>query len=62
MRRYLLSLLDGCALANPKFIPEVGGVVGGLAKEELSNVAKGQVPGAKSVTKGLGGLLGKKNK
>jgi len=48
--------------SNPKFIPDVGGVVGGLATEQLSNVAKGQVPGAKNVSKGLGGLLGKKNK
>src|SRR5262249_35176821 len=47
--------------SSPKFIPDVGGVVGGLAKEQLGNVAKGQVPGAKNVTKGLGGLLGKKN-
>ena len=48
--------------SNPKFIPDVGGVVGGLATEQLSNVAKGQVPGTKNVSKGLGGLLGKKNK
>lgn len=47
--------------SSPKFIPDVGGVVGGLAKDQLSNVGKGQVPGAKNVTKGLGGLLGKKN-
>jgi AsmA protein len=46
--------------SSPKFVPEVGGVVGGVAKGELSNVAKGQVPGAKSLTKGLGGVLGKK--
>jgi AsmA protein len=46
--------------SNPKFIPDVGGVVAGLATSQLSNVAKGQVPGADSVTKGLGGLLGKK--
>jgi AsmA protein len=48
--------------SNPKFIPDVGGVVGGLAKSEISNVAKGQVPGATSVTKGLGGVFGKKKK
>jgi hypothetical protein len=35
-------------------------VVGGLAKNEIGNVAKGQVPGAKNVTKGLGGVFGKK--
>jgi AsmA protein len=46
--------------SNPKFIPDVGGMVGGLAKGELGNVAKGKVPGADNVTKGLGGLLGKK--
>ena len=46
--------------SNPKFIPDVGGMVGGLAKGQLGNVAKGQVPGADSVTKGLGGVLGKK--
>jgi AsmA protein len=48
--------------SNPKFIPDVGGVVGGLATSELGNVAKGQVPGANSVTKGLGGVFGKKKK
>ncbi len=48
--------------ANPKFVPEVGGAVAGLAKGELTNVAKGQVPGAKNVTKGLSGVFGKKNK
>jgi len=49
--------------ASPKFVPEVGGAVVGLAKGELSNIEKGQVPvpGAKNLTKGLGGLLGKKN-
>jgi AsmA protein len=46
--------------SDPKFIPDVGGVVGGLAKGEISNVAKGQVPGANNITKGLGGMLGKK--
>jgi AsmA protein len=45
---------------NPKFIPDVGGMVGGLATGALGNVAKGQVPGADAVTKGLGGVLGKK--
>ena len=47
--------------SSPKFIPDVGGAVVGLAKGQLTNVAKGQVPGTKSVTKGLGGMLGKKN-
>jgi len=52
--------------SNPKFIPDVGGVVGGmvggLATGAVGNVAKGQVPGADAVTKGLGGVLGKKKK
>jgi AsmA protein len=49
--------------ASPKFVPEVGGAVAGMAKGELGNIAKGQVPvpGAKNLTKGLGGVLGKKN-
>jgi hypothetical protein len=46
--------------SNPKFIPDVGGVVGGLAKNELGNVTK-TVPGTKNVTKSLGGVFGKKN-
>jgi len=46
--------------SNPKFIPDVGGVVAGMAKGEVTNLAKGQIPGAKNVTKGLGGILGKK--
>lgn len=48
--------------ASPKFVPEVGGAVAGLAKGELTTAAKGHVPGAQNVTKGLGGVLGKKNK
>jgi AsmA protein len=47
--------------SNPKFIPDVGEVVAGMAKGEVTSLAKGQVPAAKSVTKGLGGILGKKN-
>jgi AsmA protein len=47
--------------SDPKFIPDVGGVVGGLAKSELGNLSKGQVPGAKNVSKGLGGMFGKKH-
>jgi AsmA protein len=46
--------------SSPKFIPDVGGVVGGLAKGELGNVTKGQIPGANNVTKGLGSVLGRK--
>lgn len=50
--------------SNPKFVPEIGGAVAGLATGALSNVGnvtQGQVPGVKSVGKGLGGILGKKN-
>ena len=47
--------------SNPKFVPEIGGAVAGLATGAVSNVAKGQVPGTKSLTKGIGGMLGKKN-
>jgi AsmA protein len=46
--------------SDPKFIPDVGGVVGSLATNQLRNAAKGQVPGVSNVTKGLGGVLGKK--
>jgi hypothetical protein len=42
---------------DPKFIPDVGGVVGGVAKGQIANVAKGEVPVAGNVTKGVGGLL-----
>jgi AsmA protein len=42
---------------DPKFVPQVGGVVAGVAKGELANVAKGQIPVAGNVTKGVGGLL-----
>ena len=45
---------------DPKFVPDVGGVVGGVAKGQLANVAKGQVPVAGNVTKGVGGLLKRK--
>jgi AsmA protein len=48
--------------SSPKFIPDVGGVVGGVVTGQLGNVAKGQIPGSKNVTKGLGGILGKKKK
>jgi AsmA protein len=46
--------------SSPKFVPDVGGVVGDLAKGEVGKVAKGQIPGSKNVTKGLGGILGTK--
>jgi AsmA protein len=47
--------------SSPKFVPDLGGAVAGLAKGELGNLAKGQAPGTKGVTKGLGRALGKKN-
>ena len=46
--------------SDPKFVPEMGGAVAGVAKGELSNISKGQVPGTKNVTEGLGGVFGKK--
>jgi AsmA protein len=46
--------------SNPKFVPELGGMVGGLVKGQLGNVTKGQLPGANNLPKGLGGILGKK--
>jgi AsmA protein len=46
--------------SSPKFVPDVGGIAAGMAKGELSNLAKGQVPQKSSVGKGLGGLLGHK--
>ena len=47
--------------SSPKFVPDVGGVVTGLVQDQVGNIAKGQVPGATNVSKGLGGILGKKN-
>ena len=47
--------------SDPKFVPDVGGVVTGLATAGVGNLTKGQVPGVKNVSKGLGGILGKKN-
>src|SRR5207247_10201928 len=46
--------------SNPKFIPDLGGVVSGWANGEVHNLAQRQSPVAKDVTKGLGGILGKK--
>jgi AsmA protein len=51
--------IEGTA-TDPKFVPDVGGVVGGVAKGQLANVTKGQVPVAGNVTKGVGGLLKRK--
>lgn len=41
--------------SNPKFIPDVGAVVAGVAKGEVAKVAKGEVPG-----QGLAGVLRRK--
>jgi hypothetical protein len=46
--------------SSPNFVPDVGGVVGDLAKGGVGKVAKGEIPGSKNVTQGLGGILGKK--
>lgn len=46
--------------SDPKFVPEIGGVAAGLAKNQVENLTKGNVPGAGSVSKGIGGLLGHK--
>ena len=52
--------------SNPKFVPEIGGAVAGLATGAVtgavSDITQGQIPGTKDLTKGLGGLLGKKQK
>jgi AsmA protein len=44
--------------SDPKFIPDVTGIATSLAKGQLGNFTKGQVPTATKVPKGLGGLLG----
>ncbi|MGA8597996.1 MAG: AsmA family protein [Bryobacteraceae bacterium] len=48
--------------SSPKFVPELGGVAAGLVQGELGNVSKGQIPGSKDLTKGLGGIIGSKKK
>ncbi len=48
--------------SSPKFVPELSGVAAGLVQGELGNVTKGQIPNAKGLTKGLGGMLGGKKK
>ena len=54
--------------SNPKFVPDLGGAVGGavgavggLAKDQLGNVSKAPASGVKNVSKGIGGILGKRN-
>jgi AsmA protein len=44
--------------SDPKFIPDVTGIATSLAKGQLGNFTKGQVPTTTKVPKGLGGLLG----
>ena len=51
------SLLPSKEQSDPKFIQDVGGVFGAAAKGQLANVAKGQVPIAGNMTKGVGGPL-----
>ena len=54
--------------ADPKFVPDVGGVAAGMVKSQLG-CAGGMIPGATkgqaqspaNITNGLGGLLGKKH-
>ena len=46
--------------SDPKFIPDVTGLATSLAKGQLGNFTKGQVPASTKLPKGLGGLLGPK--
>ena len=48
--------------SSPKFVPELSGMAAGLVQGELGNVSKGQIPGSKDLTKGLGGIIGSKKK
>jgi AsmA protein len=43
--------------SDPKFVPDVGGVVQGLVANQVGNVVQGKVPGGDSITKGVTGLL-----
>jgi len=50
--------------SDPKFVPDMGGAVAGLAQGALGNLAGGLTKGKKpgqGVTDALGGLFGKKN-
>jgi AsmA protein len=48
--------------ADPKFIPDIGGVVGGLAKGTVGNMAGGTGAAAQAPVQAVGGLLGRKKK
>ncbi len=48
-------------MSDPKFVPDVGGMVGDAAESELER-ALGKDPQTKGLTDALGGLLGKKKK
>jgi len=45
---------------DPKFVPDVAGVAGSVARGALGNVVSSKPSAAKSATGALGGLLGKK--
>lgn len=47
--------------SDPKFVPDVGGMVQGLVGSQVGSVL-GNNPGTNAVTNSLGGLLGKKKK
>jgi len=48
--------------SDPKFIPDVGGVVGGIAKGAVGNVVAGQGAATQAPVQAVGGLLGRKKK
>jgi len=51
--------------SDPKFVPDVKGMVGSQLSNQLSNRLGSQVPGgqnAQGAVKALGGLFGKKKK
>jgi AsmA protein len=48
--------------SDPKFIPDVGGVVGGIAKGAVGTMAGGTGTAAQAPAQVVGGLLGKKKK
>lgn len=46
--------------SNPKFVPDVGSMIGGLAAGQLGNLANGQGATPNKLTQSLSGLLGHK--
>jgi AsmA protein len=48
--------------SDPKFIPDVGGVVGGIAKGAVGNVVGGTGVATQAPVQAVGGLLGRKKK